>query len=256
MRPSPPSKSKHAHLDARSSEPSKFDAPAPQRPSSPPPGPGGLVSRMASAHVERDASSAAQADTPPPPRVPVRPASLNMPESRGVMRLLEIPPTTTHDEVRGRLAHLQFDASTQDELEAQQALEQRYVDWVATNVVEPRRRVFGDGQYRLEGDLSAMGAGAVLPASYHAGRQFLSSASFANLPQIKAVDLAALVPDPGPVEIHIDATRNSKRYVALDEAHSPGASARCVELKQAAADRRDALVRWQSALNSKPLNES
>jgi len=228
--------------------------------------------------------------------------------------VIDIPPAvpvTPHEEVRASLARLEFTAPPGPARETQQALENRYVDWVASNVVEPRRRAFGEGRYRLEEGTPAIGKDAVLPATYHFARQFLSSASrspvsgavttelapsatggqgatwgefsngydpavvggavggisaylvgaialkaldrraaLANFPQLTAVDLKALVPDPGPVQLRI--VEGRKQYVTLEASGAAGDfGAMQAELRSEVAARRESLGKWQALLEGK-----
>ena len=57
--------------------------------------------------------------------------------------VVDTPRLSPQDEVRANLIRFDFAAPPGPGRAAQEALENRYVDWVAAQVVEPRRRAFG-----------------------------------------------------------------------------------------------------------------
>ncbi|MDR7149938.1 hypothetical protein J2W49_001893 [Hydrogenophaga palleronii] len=87
------------------------------------------------------------------------------------------PPVPTHKErIGAALQAMAFQAPEGPQRQAQQALEDRYIDWAA-GVLASREKVFGQGRYSVDGDRQVALGAAMLPALYDGVRQFLSSSS-------------------------------------------------------------------------------
>lgn len=213
--------------------------------------------RSSPALLQREASAAAlpRAGTPPAgaPDLARRPVPADhgeTPALAGVRSESLDHARPSQARVRANLDRLEFAAPPGPEREAQKVLEDRYVDWVATQVVEPRRKAFGESRYRLAENTPAFGKGAVPAVFQFASRSPVAGAVTNHLaPKLKAVDLKALVPDPGPVQLRIVDGR--KHYEPLDAAGASGDGASASRLKAEAASRRESVDRWQSLLEGK-----
>jgi len=82
-------------------------------------------------------------------------------------------------------------------------------------------------------------------------------AKLSNFPEMKAVDLKALVPDPSPVQLRLVGPGKAKSYWR-PAAHEPASGAArdqptMTELKNEAASRRESIEKWQKRLDGQGL---
>jgi hypothetical protein len=82
-------------------------------------------------------------------------------------------------------------------------------------------------------------------------------AKLANFPEMKAVDVKTLVPDPSPVQLRLVGPGKAKAYWRPVE-HGPARGAErdlptMTELRNEAASRREAIARWQKRLDGQGL---
>lgn len=230
---------------------------------------------------------------------------------------IDTPAPTSKERMGSALQAIEFKAPPGPQRQAQQALEDKYIDWAA-GVLASREKAFGNARYAIDGNRQVALGEAVLPALYDGVRQFLSSSSrspvagavatalgprlsgtdsqgnrvnlgelnnaydpaviggavggatalamdstlltamdrrarLANLPQLKPVDLKALVPDPAPVQLRV--VDGKKEYwEPLTESASPSASPQqpsLLDLQQAVEQKRRTLSTLQDILQAR-----
>jgi hypothetical protein len=82
-------------------------------------------------------------------------------------------------------------------------------------------------------------------------------AKLANFPEVKAIDVKSLVPDPSPVQLRLVGPGQAKTYWRPAEHRPARGAARdlptMTELRNEAASRREAIARWQKRLDGQGL---
>lgn len=89
---------------------------------------------------------------------------------------VDTPPPTPRQRMEAVLQAMEFQAPAGPQRQAQQALENQYIDWAA-GVLAAREKAFGNGRYAVGDHRQVQLGEAVLPALYDGVRQFLSSSS-------------------------------------------------------------------------------
>lgn len=126
---------------------------------------------------------------------------------------VDTPTPSPRERMANALQAMEFHAPAGPRREAQQALEEKYIDWAA-GVLAAREKAFGQGRYSVDSHRQVALGEAVLPALYDGVRQFLSSSS--RSPVAGAVSTAL-----GPQLSGHDSQGNRVNLGELNNAYDP-----------------------------------